>query len=147
MSVASNCPNCGLLNPSETRLCDCGYDFATGRKPEVPDLSLMDVLFSFDGRITRSTYWVRGILPMTGATAAALFLVMAGVWVLAAPFAPLLMWAGYALNAKRWHDRDKSGWWSLIVLVPYIGALWALVELGFLAGTSGPNRYGPQPTK
>jgi uncharacterized membrane protein YhaH (DUF805 family) len=24
-------------------------------------------------------------------------------------------------------------------------SLWALVELGFLRGTAGPNRYGPDP--
>ena len=50
-----------------------------------------------------------------------------------------------ALYAKRWHDRDKSGWWSLIGLVPFIGAIWILVELGILEGTRGPNQYGPDP--
>ena len=39
-----------------------------------------------------------------------------------------------ALYAKRWHDRDKSGWWSLIGLVPIIGAIWLIVELGILEG-------------
>jgi len=34
--------------------------------------------------------------------------------------------------------------WILIVLSIVIG-LWALVELGFLRGTQGPNRYGPDP--
>lgn len=44
---------------------------------------------------------------------------------------------------KRWHDRDKSGWWMLIMLLPIIDAIWALIELGFLPGTPGPNRFGP----
>jgi uncharacterized membrane protein YhaH (DUF805 family) len=43
---------------------------------------------------------------------------------------------------KRFHDRDKSGWWVLIGLIPLIGAIWLLVELGFLKGTPGPNRFG-----
>jgi uncharacterized membrane protein YhaH (DUF805 family) len=50
-----------------------------------------------------------------------------------------------AVFAKRWHDRDKSGWWSLILLVPFIGSIWALVECGCLPGTEGPNRYGADP--
>ena len=25
----TKCPNCKLLNPSDSRLCDCGYDFKT----------------------------------------------------------------------------------------------------------------------
>ena len=47
---------------------------------------------------------------------------------------------------KRFHDRDKSGWWMLIVLIPIVGAIWLLVELGFLPGTPGPNRFGPPPS-
>lgn len=57
----------------------------------------------------------------------------------------LLLWPSICLYAKRWHDRDKSGWWSLIGLIPIIGGLWMLIELGFLRGTEGPNRFGPDP--
>ena len=47
-----------------------------------------------------------------------------------------------AVWAKRWHDRGKSGWWSLVLLIPMVGPIWALVELGFLKGDYGYNRYG-----
>ena len=57
----------------------------------------------------------------------------------------LILWPSICLYAKRWHDRDKSGWWSLILFVQFIGALWFLIELGFLRGTEGPNRFGPDP--
>jgi uncharacterized membrane protein YhaH (DUF805 family) len=33
----------------------------------------------------------------------------------------------------------------LIVLIPLVGIIWFLVELGFLPGTPGPNRFGPPP--
>jgi len=46
---------------------------------------------------------------------------------------------------KRYHDRDKSGWWVLIIFLPVIGALWYLIECGFLRGTDGNNAYGPDP--
>ncbi|TGR16409.1 DUF805 domain-containing protein, partial [Mesorhizobium sp. M8A.F.Ca.ET.197.01.1.1] len=47
--------------------------------------------------------------------------------------------------AKRWHDRNKSGWWTLIGLIPIIGGIWLLIELGILEGTRGANQYGPDP--
>jgi uncharacterized membrane protein YhaH (DUF805 family) len=57
----------------------------------------------------------------------------------------LTLWPSLAMYTKRWHDRDKSGWWTLIILVPIIGSIWLLVELGFLRGTDGPNRFGDDP--
>ncbi|MBV7329929.1 DUF805 domain-containing protein [Chloroflexi bacterium TSY] len=57
----------------------------------------------------------------------------------------MALWPNLAVSAKRWHDRDKSGWWSLIVLIPIIGVIWMLIEVGFLEGTNGPNRFGPEP--
>lgn len=46
---------------------------------------------------------------------------------------------------KRFHDRGKSGWWTLVLLVPVIGSIWTFVECGFLKGTDGPNKYGEDP--
>lgn len=57
----------------------------------------------------------------------------------------VFLYPALALYTKRWHDRGKSGWWTLIMLVPIIGPIWALVELGFLTGTPGPNQYGADP--
>lgn len=51
-------------------------------------------------------------------------------------------WIGLAILVKRWHDRDKSGFMVFILLIPVIGFLWTLIEVGFLPGTVGPNRYG-----
>jgi len=57
----------------------------------------------------------------------------------------VLLWPVLAVQAKRWHDRDKSAWWVLINLIPVIGFLWSIIENGFLQGTPGPNRFGVQP--
>jgi uncharacterized membrane protein YhaH (DUF805 family) len=51
----------------------------------------------------------------------------------------------FAVMAKRCHDRGKSGWMSLIMLIPLAGPIWALIDLGILAGQDGPNEYGPDP--
>lgn len=57
----------------------------------------------------------------------------------------LFLYPVLAVYTKRWHDRDKSGWWTLIMFVPVIGGIWLIVELGFLRGTEGANRFGPDP--
>ena len=56
------------------------------------------------------------------------------------------IWIGLAAHVKRWHDRDKSGWMALIILIPILGTVWVLVELGFQGGTKWANRYGDDPT-
>ena len=49
------------------------------------------------------------------------------------------------LTIKRAHDRNRTGWYALIILIPLAGPLWFLVEFGFLSGTAGPNRFGADP--
>lgn len=49
-----------------------------------------------------------------------------------------------AVGVRRLHDLGKSGWMLLIVLIPFIGAVWILV-LFLMDGTPGPNSYGPSP--
>ena len=59
----------------------------------------------------------------------------------------VLAWIELAVAAKRWHDRNKSVLWILFSFIPIIGQIWALVELGFIKGTKGHNRFGPDPVK
>ena len=49
-----------------------------------------------------------------------------------------------AVQVRRFHDQDRSGWMVLINLIPYLGGLVVLVFM-CLPGTVGPNRYGPDP--
>src|SRR5574338_141713 len=94
-------------------------------------------LFSFDGRVGRAPYWIVSLLVFI--PAAIIFYIndTAGyVTYLVAYFIVLTP------SVKRWHDREKSGWWVLIGLIPFIGCLWALIEQGFLPGTPGANRGG-----
>ncbi len=68
------------------------------------------------------------------------------------PFAGLFglvgLWMQLAVLVKRWHDRDKSGWMVLLILIPIVnivGVIWTFIECGCLDGTLGPNKYGPDP--
>jgi uncharacterized membrane protein YhaH (DUF805 family) len=120
---------------------------------ETPPLTMMQKLSSFDGRINRGTYWglsiaiilVFLVLVSLIASAAAAFDVpiLAGIAVLI--LAVPIIWISLALQVKRWHDRDKSGAWCFINLIPGIGGIWMFVECGCLAGTPGENTYGSEP--
>ncbi len=109
------------------------------------------LLTSFEGRINRAKFWA-GVAVLI-AISIVLNLVdlllglqlAEGVGILGALFAIASIFFALAIYTKRWHDRDKSGWWSLIILVPVIGAVWLIVECGILEGTRGPNRFGPDP--
>lgn len=49
-----------------------------------------------------------------------------------------------AVQVRRFHDQDKSGWFVLLNLVPYVGPLIVFVFM-CLEGTGGPNRFGADP--
>jgi len=49
-----------------------------------------------------------------------------------------------AVQVRRFHDQDKSGWFVLLNLIPYIGGLVVLVFM-CLDGTRGTNRFGEDP--
>jgi uncharacterized membrane protein YhaH (DUF805 family) len=93
--------------------------------------------------------------------------ILAGLSVLA------VLWISLATTVKRLHDRDRSAWWILVfvfapsmlegmsrassrvdasgsgaMLLSLAGtaiSIWAIIELGFLRGTVGDNRFGPDP--
>ena len=126
------------------------------------------LLTSFEGRISRKPFWlsilalvivewivilvfglVLGTSMMGGLdpnmapdeAASAAMKAMIPLWIVLL----LFLYPSLALYTKRWHDRGKSGWWTLIGLVPIIGGIWLLVELGFLRGIEGPNQFGNDP--
>jgi uncharacterized membrane protein YhaH (DUF805 family) len=49
-----------------------------------------------------------------------------------------------AVQVRRFHDQDKSGWFVLLGFIPFVGGLIVLVFM-CLEGTRGPNQYGPDP--
>jgi uncharacterized membrane protein YhaH (DUF805 family) len=51
-----------------------------------------------------------------------------------------------AVQVRRFHDQDKSGWFILLGFIPAVGGLIVLVFM-CLPGTPGSNQYGPDPTR
>ncbi len=107
------------------------------------------LLFEFEGRAHRAHFWGGTAVAWLGA--AAITAVSSSVQDSAGGLLSLAslvwgVWTYAAVNAKRWKDRNKSGWMALIILIPLVGFLWVLIECGMLEGTRGPNEYGPDPT-
>lgn len=130
-------------------------------------MSIVQFLFSFEGRVRRLHLWIFFLIlsvlygglfsqfghlhiNFNGGWSHSQDWYGPGFWFIEHnPAFGLLglvaVWMKLAVLVKRWHDRDKSGWWALITLIPVIGWLWQLIECGFLEGTPGANRYGPSP--
>lgn len=153
-------------------------------------MKLQKIVFSFEGRIGRRTYW----LAILGLTVAVQILTFAPFLINSEQVAVLMLaltsqfvwllslWPLLAVGSKRLHDRNKKGWWLLVFwLLPFVlfcagfsvylfddprtgrsgdfwigsilvfaslpPALWGIVELGILPGTSGPNPYGADPAQ
>ena len=108
----------------------------------------------FSGRSGRKEYWMflLGYIVLT-----ALIAILAGIaaslgsagfsgtfLVLFVLLALALLIPSLAVQVRRFHDQDKSGWFILLSFIPYIGGIVVLVFM-CLEGTKGSNRFGPDP--
>lgn len=101
----------------------------------------------FDGRSSRSEYWwmfATLYLPsglLYGYAESAGWLI---VWLLCLLCFLVLFVRGLALAVRRLHDFNFSGWWFLVIFLPFIGPLLFLVMM-LVPSAPKPNRFGPVP--
>ena len=104
---------------------------------------------SFRGRSSRAEFWWFVALYFVGAIAFTVIDEMLfgptgdGPGPLTALFVLVHLLPGIAVQIRRLHDIDRTGWWVLIGLTG-IGGLVLLV-FACLRGTEGPNRFGADP--
>lgn len=96
------------------------------------------------GRLNRTGFWLRhcSLVPLLLAMAVATEQAFgAPVDVLVALLLVLLL---VSIWGRRLHDRARSAWWLLLVVIPVLGPVLLIVECG-LRGTSAdaPRRFGP----
>ena len=106
---------------------------------------MKDLLLTYRGRINRAKIWMALLYYIgIGVAVGVLFMILAqllpgdvdedGLPTFGAKSLPMIVlglaylvfsvWSGICVGIKRFHDRDKSGWWLLIQLVPVIGPIW-----------------------
>lgn len=85
------------------------------------------LLFSFDGRISRSDYWLKFNIPCMVILFISVFLDEAigttrngGMALFTLIFLLLSIYPFLAVNVKRCHDRDRTGWFVLVFLIPIV---------------------------
>ena len=139
------CPGCGNQMHEEAPACPaCGRpnDFAAEQAESKS-------WFSFRGRISRKEYWLHYTLPLWAISL--LSGVIDGLLNANGGLSALITLAtlvpSLGASVKRAHDRGRSGWFVLLWLLPVIGWIWLFVELGFLRGTIGRNRFGRDPVR
>ncbi len=140
----------------------------------------MDVgtlFFGFRGRLNRAKYWLAVVIYIVVSMVLQVLALALGqgtiMQILGLIVGIAMIISGIAIGIKRLHDRNKSGWWLLVIyvvpgicvglgfwlalvigssivmwvlsLVAVVIWVWAFVELGCLRGTIGQNQYGPDP--
>ena len=105
----------------------------------------------FKGRATRKQYWLYVLFTTVALVILAAVLSFFGkvgqivfnlcqLAILLPSLAILL--PSLAILARRLHDTNKSAWWILLNLVPFIGGI-VLFVFAVLPSNEGENRFGP----
>ncbi|MCZ8136100.1 MAG: DUF805 domain-containing protein [Porphyrobacter sp.] len=112
----------------------------------------------FSGRSRRKEYWMFVLFQMLLLVPIMLLAILLGspsddpttpfgsiavLFVVVVYFLVFLI-PGIAVQVRRFHDQDKSGWFILLGFIPYVGGIILFVFM-CLEGTRGPNRFGPDP--
>ncbi|MES2095876.1 MAG: DUF805 domain-containing protein [Pseudomonadota bacterium] len=128
-------------------------------------LSILDSVLGLGGRTTIEPGAVDGGFSYGAQTSGGILTMI---------FALAILIPNLAVAVRRLHDTDRTGWWILLPLIPYVlgvvvmivgaasaslamagfggllmlaGGICGIVLLVFycLPGTNGPNKYGPDP--
>lgn len=100
-----------------------------------------------EGRARRAEYWWFLLFAVLGNFVTSLVdqLVFGPEATILAPIFGLgILLPAVCVAVRRLHDRDMSGWWILLNLVPLVGSL-ILLAIYALPGSEGRNRFGPSP--
>lgn len=124
--------------------------------------TLVQLLFSAKGRINRQKFlfavigWVALIMVMMvissiftamamNPDASSFWSVMAGLFgIINIVIYIAMMYSSIALQIKRWHDLDRSGWFTLLGFLPIVNLIYA-VYVYCVKGTTGDNQFGKDP--
>lgn len=104
----------------------------------------------FSGRSRRKEYWYFFLFSMIISFILGFIEGLLGLGgdedfsILGAVYALIVFLPSIALGVRRLHDIGRTGWWLLIVLIPFLGFLIFLI---FMVQDSEPvpNKYGANP--
>jgi len=104
----------------------------------------------FEGRARRREYWFFALFVVLISVVLTIIdsmigtMTSQGAGILSGLFCLAVLIPSLAVGARRLHDTGRSGWWLLIGLIPFIGAI-VLIVFFLLDSQPGTNAYGPNP--
>lgn len=115
-----------------------GTTYSRSDEKSSPQRMFSDI-FSFDGRIRRTEYWLTSFILGFIVVISELLMITESVALILLAMGILIatIWVGLACSVKRSHDIGNSGFF---ILIPFYG-LW----LCFANSTPGRNKYGNNP--
>lgn len=102
---------------------------------------VMNQYADFNGRTTRQGYWMFALQQFLISIALSIMSGIVDMPYLTPFFALAIFIPSIAIAVRRLHDIGKSGWWWLIIIIPFIGIIIYIVFLA-TKGDAGPNAYG-----
>jgi len=98
----------------------------------------------FNGRAKREEFWMFFIISFIVAIVLGIFGWMLGIRGLGGFYFLAVLLPTIGVTIRRLHDTGKTGWLTLVGLVPFIGWIVLLVFMA-LEGQEGDNQYGSSP--
>lgn len=113
-------------------------------------LKVLRNYIGFGGRARRKEYWMFHLVNFILVGVLGMLDSLLGLHIgkdkgaLTTIYTILIFLPLWAVQFRRLHDTDRSAWWLLLLLIPFVG--W-LVILAFNCqdGTPATNRFGPAP--
>ncbi len=108
--------------------------------------SVLSQYVGFSGRASRSEYWIWwGFLVVLFVAIGATALLFDSTGYIVATVVMLAIFLpNLAVTVRRLHDTGRSGWWLLLVFIPFIGGLILFVFM-LLDSQPESNKWGAPP--
>ncbi|MCR5455054.1 MAG: DUF805 domain-containing protein [Bacteroidales bacterium] len=101
----------------------------------------------FEGRARRREYWMFFLFNFLIAMVLSFLATKTEsmlVNIVSTLYSLAVLLPGIAVGIRRLHDTGKSGWYLLIGLIPFVGAI-ILIVFFIMDSQPGDNQYGPNP--
>ena len=95
---------------------------------------------NFNGRATRTQYWMFTLFYIVGVLAMTAVDKLAGTVSFRSLYFLLLTIPSLSISARRLHDIGKSGWLQLLCLIPFVGSFVLLYF--YVQPSDADNQYG-----
>jgi uncharacterized membrane protein YhaH (DUF805 family) len=96
----------------------------------------------FDGRAGRAEFWWFALANFIIMIALAILTgILSIFWIIYIGYAIAVIIPSIGVAIRRLHDTNKSGWFILLGLIPFVGFI-ILIVFYAMEGTNGPNDHG-----